>query len=110
MNGAPAPAFTEAKEALDRVREVSGSKTDGHRLSAVLVRYLDESTWGREMTKAAAKKVVEEITKRHAYDFAKILSSNFAQKTIKNRISFVAQILTFFEYEGIRRPFSLPGG
>lgn len=61
MNGAPAPAFTEAKEALDRVREVSGSKTDGRRQSAVLVRYLDESTWGREKTRAAAKKAIEDF-------------------------------------------------
>jgi integrase len=83
------------------------------KFSEAAAEYLDSKSWGRKKTKKSAQRAwldfikmmgdlpISGITKPVGYKYAKKLAETLANKTIKDRISYVSQVLTFNEKEGL---------
>ena len=104
------PAFDRLKEAY---AEATGTGTKDRKLSELAKDWLARHPFGREKTKLSATKaldhfiqvmgdlLVSDITKKTAYDFCSAVTHSLSQKTIKNRISYASQCLTYGEKKGI---------
>ena len=106
------PAISKITNFVDgRIAEID-SRTQ-KAFSVAANDFVVNKKWGREKTKVSARKAIGEFTKymgdlhlseiikKTGYDYAKRLSEeNLANKTIKNRIGYVSQVLTYCEREG----------
>ncbi len=98
---------------LNEARLAQIEQVTEKKFSEVSEEYLTSKTWGREKTKVSAQKAWDEfiknmgdlpvsgITKQVGYKYAKLLAHTLANKTIKNRIGFVSQVLSYTEKEGL---------
>jgi integrase len=106
-------ALEDAINSLNSPKLAQIEKSKEKKFSEAAAEYLVSNSWRREKTKAAAQKAWSEfieimgdlpvsgITKPVGYKYAKKLAETLANKTIKSRISYVSQVLTFNEKEGL---------
>lgn len=105
-------AVEDAINRLNSPKLAQIEKSKKKKFSDAAAEYLVSNSWGRDKTKAAAQKAwsefieimgdlpVSSITKPVGYKYAKKLAETLANKTIKNRIGYVSQVLIFNEKEG----------
>ena len=105
------PAYAEV-ERLRQAREREIANATEKKFSEASAEFLATNSWGREKTKTAAQRAwadfqdqvgdlaLSKITKTTGYDYVEELEPKFANKTIRNRVGFVSQVLSYAERKG----------
>lgn len=109
------PEFEQAKRVYLDVKETAPEEEPSNfiKFSELSERYIESKNWQRLRTRQACIMAnkdfikrfgdirLDKVTKKLAYDFADQLGKEFANKTVRNRITYVAQAFHYAETQGL---------